>query len=55
MLNQWNGTDITLDTNNGTILSSAIAAGRKESEDNSFSGVILGDWSRSSTDTDISS
>jgi hypothetical protein len=54
MLNQWNGSDIVMDDETGTIISSAIAAGRKES-DNTFSGVMLGDWSRSSVESAISS
>ena len=43
MLNAWNG-ELTIDEKNGTILSSMIAAGKKE-DDNSFTGVILGDVS----------
>lgn len=41
MLNNWDGT-LTLDENNGTILSTMLGAGRKNS-DNSFSGVLIGD------------
>jgi hypothetical protein len=52
MLNNWNGTDIVLDDSSGTIMSSAISAGRKES-DNTFSGVILGDWSKSDTEKNL--
>ena len=40
-LNDWNGS-FTIDEKNGTILSTAIGAGRKE-ENNSFSGVLMGD------------
>jgi hypothetical protein len=40
-MNDWNGS-FTIDEKNGTILSTAIGAGRKE-EDNSFSGVLMGD------------
>lgn len=41
MLNDWDGT-LTLDKDNGTILSTMLGAGRKNS-DNSFSGVLIGD------------
>ena len=51
-LNKWNGKDIETDTNQGTIVANGFAAGRKES-DNKFSGVVLGDWSRSDTDRAI--
>lgn len=40
-LNDWNGS-LTIDEKNGTILSTAIGAGKKE-ENNSFSGVLMGD------------
>lgn len=41
-LNRWDGKTLTTDANTGTILSTAIAAGKKVG--NTFSGVILGDW-----------
>ena len=41
MLNGWSG-DLTIDENNGIILSSMIGAGIKNA-DNSFSGVLMGD------------
>lgn len=40
-LNDWNGS-FTIDEKNGTILSTALGAGKKET-DNSFSGVLMGD------------
>lgn len=40
-LNDWNGS-LTIDEKNGTILSTMVGAGKKES-DNSFSGVLMGD------------
>jgi hypothetical protein len=43
-LNDWNGS-FTIDKANGTILSTAIGAGKKET-DNSFSGVLMGDIAR---------
>ena len=54
MLNNWNGKDITTDNDTGTIMASAISAGKKES-DNTFSGVVIGDWSRSDADASIKS
>ena len=41
MLNDWDG-KLTLDEENGTILSTMLGAGRKNN-DNSFSGVLIGD------------
>ena len=43
-LNQWTGDSIEIDNDNGYILAPAIAAGKKNSDDNTFSGVMLGDW-----------
>ena len=40
-LDSWNGS-LTIDEKNGTILSTAVGAGKKET-DNSFSGVLMGD------------
>ena len=40
-LNDWNGS-LTIDEKNGTILSTMVGAGKKE-DDNSFSGVLMGD------------
>lgn len=49
-LNEWNGKDIIIDKDKGIIQANGFSAGKKE-DDNSFTGVILGDWSR--TDTNI--
>ena len=43
-INKWNGTGVQIDEEKGIILSQAFAAGKKE-DDNTFSGVMLGDWS----------
>ena len=43
-LNKWSGKEIITDEKNGFILAPAISAGKKNS-DNTFSGVMLGDWS----------
>jgi hypothetical protein len=42
MINKWDG-KLKIDEENGAILSTMMAAGRKNS-DNTFSGVMLGDW-----------
>lgn len=41
MLNQWDGS-LTIDEENGTILSTMLGAGKKN-ENNTFSGVLIGD------------
>ena len=51
-LNKWNGRDILTDEDTGTIVANGLAAGKKE-RDNTFTGVVLGDWSRSIADTAI--
>lgn len=51
-INKWDGKTILTDDESGTIVSSALAAGKKES-DNTFTGVMMGDWSRSDTDPAI--
>ena len=47
-LNKWDGKGIETDNEAGTIVASGFAAGKKE-RDNSFTGVVIGDWSRSPT------
>ena len=42
-IDNWSGKGIQMNENEGTIMGAAIAAGRKN-PDNTFSGVILGDW-----------
>lgn len=44
-LNRWNGKSIEINKNEGYIIAPAIAAGKKHSDDNTFSGVMIGDWS----------
>lgn len=46
MLNNWSG-NLTINEKNGIILSSIVGAGIKE-DDNSFSGVLLGDVDKAS-------
>lgn len=49
MLNQWDG-QLTLDEGNGTIMSAMLGAGRKN-ENNTFSGVLIGDLKASGQDS----
>lgn len=51
-LNKWNGKQVEIDHEKGTIVSPAIAAGKKNN-DNTFSGVMIGDWSNTDTADDI--
>lgn len=44
MLNDWDG-NLTIDEKNGTILSAMIGAGNKN-DDNTFSGVLMGDMGK---------
>jgi hypothetical protein len=48
ILNQWNG-ELTIDKENNAILAAKVAAGKKNKDDNTFSGVIMGDWSGNDT------
>lgn len=50
-LNKWDGKSV--DLSEGHIVAPAIAAGKKNSEDNTFSGVMIGDWSKTDTAEDI--
>lgn len=43
IINDWNG-KLTIDNENNAILAAKVAAGKKE-RDNTFSGVMMGDWS----------
>lgn len=44
VINEWDGNSLILDKETQTIISAAIAAGKKNGEDNTFSGVMIGDW-----------
>ena len=52
VLNKWDGEQLVIDESNGLILANAISAGKKES-DNSFTGVIIGDWGKQNADASI--
>ena len=41
MLNDWDGT-FEINEENGTIMSTMVGAGKKEDDDNTFSGVLMG-------------
>lgn len=43
LVNNWDGTSLTWDEENGAILSTMIAAGSKDAN-NRFTGVMMGDW-----------
>lgn len=45
VINKWDGKSLVLDEEKSNIIASSIAAGKKNSDDNTFSGVMLGDWS----------
>lgn len=54
MLNQWDGKSIVSDNTNGWFMSPVIAAGKKDSA-NTFSGVMMGDLSKSQSSIDLNS
>lgn len=47
IINSWNG-ELTIDKEKNAILAAKIAAGKKN-DDNTFSGVIMGDWKGNDT------
>lgn len=51
LVNEWNGRDIVVDEENSAIFSQMLAVGTKNALDNSFSGLLLGDWSDNSDDS----
>lgn len=51
-LNEWDGKDIKLNSEEGTIVAHGFAAGKKD-KDNTFSGVVLGDWSLTDSDSSL--
>ena len=51
-INEWNGKEIKMDYDKGIIMSPAMAAGKKN-DDNTFSGVMLGDWSADDAEGDL--
>ena len=51
VINDWNGL-LNIDKKNNSIMSARMVAGRKES-DNTFSGVMMGDWKGQDAETNI--
>ena len=51
-LNKWDGA-LKVDDKNNYILTRAFAAGKKNNDDNTFSGVMMGDWSEQITEESI--
>lgn len=43
IINDWNG-ELTIDNDKNSILAAKIVAGRKDNTDNTFTGVMMGDW-----------
>ena len=52
-INDWDGNTISTDDESGTIIAPAIAAGKKDPATNTFSGILLGDWSKAGASTSI--
>lgn len=50
-INGWDGTFV-MNADEGTILSTAVAAGTKNT-DNTFTGVLIGDWRKEGTDKSL--
>lgn len=52
IINEWDGKTLQLNEEDGSILSTMIAAGSKNN-DNQFTGVMIGDWSGSNVDASL--
>ena len=52
VINKWDGKTLQIDDATGTILSTAIAAGKKEIN-NTFTGTMIGDWSGTTSDGSV--
>ena len=52
VINDWNGL-LNIDEANNSIMSALMVAGRKEKEDNTFSGVMMGDWKSQDAEANI--
>lgn len=52
VINKWDGKSLVLDEVNSSIIASSIAAGKKNN-DNTFSGVMMGDWSGTDSGKEI--
>lgn len=55
LVNEWNGKELVIDTNNQLIFTKMLGAGHKD-EENKFTGVLLGDWvNKANSDTGLGS
>lgn len=54
MINKWDG-KLQIDEENGAILAPRLVAGMKHDEDNTFSGVMLGNWGDQNADNSLTS
>ena len=55
LVNEWNGKELFIDTNNQLIFTKMLGAGHKD-EENKFTGVLLGDWvNKANSDTGLGS
>lgn len=54
MINQWDGNLDVGETDSGTIMAPRLVAGKKNSN-NTFSGVMMGDWGKTNSDNSITS
>ena len=52
VINKWDGKSLQINEDDAGIIGAYFAAGKKDSNDNSFSGVMLGDYSNSKLDTE---
>lgn len=55
MINKWDGSLDVGVTDPGTILAPRLVAGKKNSNDNTFSGVMLGDWEGTNSSSELTS
>lgn len=53
MINEWDGQLNVGELDGGTILAPRFAAGRKNAIDNTFSGVVLGDWTPTNSSSEL--
>lgn len=49
-INDWDGNSLSVKTEDGQILGTRFAAGKKDTN-NTFTGVLMGDWEKDSTST----
>lgn len=49
MVNEWDGKTLTMDHEEGAMLATKMAVGKKDKDTNEFSGVMIGDWNDGKT------